>query len=122
MYVAITSIVALILVLSGIMKLRRDPRKVQTVHEVVGVPLSYFPLLALCELAGALGLVLGIFWPLLGIVAGIALALYFVGAILSHIRVGDLRGVVPAFLMFVAVAVALIIRLHLGPHPHWYKF
>ena len=122
MYVTITSIVALLVVLSGIMKLRRDPRKVQTVHEVVGVPLSYFPLLAICQIVGAVGLVLGIVWPLLGIVAGICLALYFVGAILSHIRVGDLGGVVPAFFMFVAVAIALIIRLHLGPHPHWYKF
>lgn len=122
MYVTITAIVALVVVFSGIMKLRRDPRKVQTVHEVVGVPLSYFPLLAVCQIIGAVGLVLGIVWPWLGIVAGIGLALYFVGAILSHIRVGDLRGIVPAFFMFVAVAIVLIIRLHLGPHPHWYKF
>lgn len=122
MYVTITLIVAIVVVFSSIMKLRRTPRTVRTIHEVVGVPLEYFPLLALCEVAGALGLVLGIFRPLLGIVSGIALVLFFVGAILSHLRVRDFGGAVPAFLMFVAVSIALAMRLHIGPHPHWYKF
>jgi hypothetical protein len=40
------------------------------------VPLTYFPLLAACEFAGALGLVLGIRWPPLGVAAGIGLVLY----------------------------------------------
>jgi len=60
MYVTITLIVAIVVVISSIMKLRRSPRVVQTIHEVVGVPLEYFPLLALCEVAGAVGLVVGI--------------------------------------------------------------
>ena len=107
---------------SGIMKIRRDPQIVRVIHEVVGVPLSYFPVLAACEIAGALGLVLGIFWPWLGVVAGVGLVLYFVGAIVSHLRVGDWKGVGPAVFMFVAAMIALIMRLHLGPHPHWYKF
>lgn len=50
------------------------------------------------------------------------LVLYCIGAILSHLRVKDFKGVGPAFFMFVAVTVALIMRLHLGPHPHWYRF
>jgi hypothetical protein len=107
---------------SAMAKIRRDPRVVHAIHEVVGLPLSYFPLLAACELAGALGLVLGIFWPPLGIIAGVGLALYFLAAILSHFRVGDFAGVGPAFFMWVAVMVALGMRLHLGPHPHWYRF
>ena len=122
MYVTITLIVAIVVVISSIMKLRRSPRVVQTIHEVVGVPLEYFPLLALCEVVGAVGLVLGIFRPLVGIVSGMALVLFFIGAILSHLRVRDFGGAVPAFLMFVAVTIALAMRLHLGPHPDWYKF
>jgi hypothetical protein len=122
LYVTITVIVAALVAVSAITKIRRDPRAVRTVHEVVGFPLSYFPLLAACEFAGALGLVLGIRWPLLGIIAGVCLALYFVGAVLSHLRVRDFTGWRPAFFMWVAVMLALGMRLHLGPHPHWYRF
>lgn len=121
MYLIVTLIVAVIVAFSAIAKIRRDPRVVRVIHEVVGVPLNYFPPLAGLELAGALGLVLGIFWPLAGILAGIGLALYFVGAILSHFRVGDFKGFGPAFFMWVAVMIALAMRLHRGPHPNWYR-
>jgi uncharacterized membrane protein YphA (DoxX/SURF4 family) len=120
-YLAITFVVAAIVAFSGVMKVRRDPRTVQVIHNTVGVPMSYFSLLAICEFAGALGLVLGIRWPLVGIAAGVALALYFLAAIISHLRVGDVKGLGPAVFMFVVVMVALTLRLHLGPHPHWYR-
>jgi hypothetical protein len=89
------------------------------VHEIVGVPLEYFPLLAACEFAGAVGAVVGIWWPLLGIAAGIGLVLYFAGAIVSHLRVGDIKGVGPAVFMAVLAAGALALRIltfKLGPN------
>jgi hypothetical protein len=122
LYLTVTLIVAAMVAFSAIAKIRNDPRVVHVIHDVVGFPLSYFPVLAAWEFAGALGLVLGIFWPLLGILGGVGLALYFIGAILSHFRVGDFRGFAPAFFMWVAVMIALGMRLHLGPHPHWYRF
>ena len=51
-YLVITQAVALIVAYSGIGKIRRDPLPVRVVHETVGVPLKYFPLLAACEFAG----------------------------------------------------------------------
>jgi DoxX-like family len=52
----------------------------------VGVPQSrLFPLGAL-KAAGALGLLVGLGVPLLGVVAAAGLALFFVGAILTHLR------------------------------------
>jgi hypothetical protein len=96
---------------SGLGKLRRDPKIVRIVHEVVGVPLSYFPHLAACEIAGALGLVLGIWWPFLGMAAGIGLVIYFVGAIVSHVRVGDVKGVGPAAFMLIISVAALALRV-----------
>jgi DoxX-like family len=60
-------------VFSGLGKIRRDPRQMRVVHEIIGVPLKYFPLLAACEFAGALGLVLGIWRPSLGVAAGVGL-------------------------------------------------
>lgn len=122
MYLTTTLIVAALVAFSAIAKIRRDPRVVRTIHDVIGIPMSYFPLLAACEFAGAVGLILGIFWPLLGIVAGVGLAIYFIVAILAHFRVGDFTGFGPAFFMWVAVMFALGLRLHLGPHPHWYRF
>jgi hypothetical protein len=57
------ALLAAMVAFSGLGKLRLDPRIVRIIHEVIGVPLKYFPLLAACEFVGALGLVLGIWWP-----------------------------------------------------------
>lgn len=98
-------------VFSGLGKIRRDPHQVLVVHETVGVPLKYFPLLAACEFAGGLGLVLGIWWPILRVAAAIGLILYFVGATVSHLRVGDFKGIGPASFMLVLAAAALATRI-----------
>jgi len=110
-YVVISIILAVMLIFSAVGKIRRDPGIVRTIHEIVGVPLKYFPLLAACEFAGALGLVLGIWSPPLGMAASIGLVLYFVGAIASHLRVGDLKGVGPAVFFCGLAAGALVLRL-----------
>jgi hypothetical protein len=67
--------------------------------------------LAACEFAGALGLVLGIWWPPLGVAAGIGLVLYFVSSVASHLRVGDVKGVGPAAFMLAVAAAALVMRI-----------
>jgi uncharacterized membrane protein YphA (DoxX/SURF4 family) len=110
-YLVITVLLAAIVTFSGIGKIRHDPYIVQSIHEVVGIPLKYFPLLAACEFAGALGVVLGIWWPYLGFAAGIGLVIYFVGATVSHVRVGDVKGIGPAAFMLVIAAAALALRI-----------
>lgn len=110
-YLGTTILLAAMLMFSGIGKIRRDLHIVQIIHEVVGVPLKYFRVLAACEFAGALGLVLGIWWPCLGVAAGIGLVLYFVGAVISHLRVADVKGIGPAAFMLVVAAAALVLRI-----------
>ena len=110
-YLVITILLAAIVTFSGIGKIRHDPRIVQVIHELIGVPLKYFSLLAACEFAGALGVVLGIWWPLLGVAAGIGLVIYFVGACVSHLRVGDVKGIGPAAFILVLAAAALALRI-----------
>ena len=110
-YPAITILVAPMVLWSAIGKIRRDPHQVRIVHEVVGVPLKYFPALAACEAAGAMGLLLGIMWPPFGVAAGIGLVLYFVGAIVFYLRVGDVKGVSPAVFMLTLAVGALVLRV-----------
>jgi hypothetical protein len=107
----ITPLFAIMVAFSGLGRIRGDPRIVKVIHETVGVPLRYLPLLAACEFAGALGLVLGIWWPPLGVAAGIGLVLYFVGAVVSHLRVGDFKGIGPATFMLVVAAGVLALRV-----------
>jgi len=110
-YLSVTILLAGMAAFSGVLKIRRDPRVVHVIHEVIGVPLRYFPLLAACEFAGALGLILGIWWLPLGMAAGIGLVLYFVGAVASHLRVGDAKGIGPAAFMLALAAGALVLRI-----------
>jgi hypothetical protein len=68
-------------------------------------------LLAACEFAGALGIVLGIWWPYLGMAAGIGIVVYFVGAVVAHLRVGDVKGIGPSAFLLVVAAAALALRI-----------
>jgi len=45
-YLVITVAFALMVSYSGVGKIRRHPLQVRVIHETVGVPLKYFPLLA----------------------------------------------------------------------------
>jgi uncharacterized membrane protein YphA (DoxX/SURF4 family) len=110
-FLVVAVVLASMVLFSGIGKLRNDPHIVKVIHETVGVPMKYFPLLAACEIAGAVGLVLGIWWPILGIAAAIGLVIYFLGAVVSHVRVSDIRGIGPAAMLLTMSAAALILRV-----------
>ena len=110
-YLLITVVFALMVFFPAIGKIRRGPLPVSVIHETVGVPLKYFRFLAACELVGAVGLLVGIWWRMAGIAAGIGLVLYFVGAVISHLRVGDVKGIGPAAFMLVLAAGALALRV-----------
>ncbi len=110
-YLGMAVVLALMLAFSGLGKIRRDRVPVKVIHETLGVPFKYFPLLAACEFAGALGLVAGIWWPALGVAAAIGVVLYFVAAVVFHLRVGDIKGIGPALFLLVLAAGALAVRL-----------
>jgi hypothetical protein len=73
--------------------------------------MRYLPVLAACEVAGAAGIVAGMWWPWLGVSAGVALVAYFVGAVVSHLRVGDVAGIGPAAFVLALVSSALVLRV-----------
>jgi hypothetical protein len=51
-----------------------------------GVPRSWWPWLGAAKAAGAVGLLVGLLVPVIGVIAGICLVLYFAGAVITVVR------------------------------------
>lgn len=81
----------------------------------VGVPTKALPLLAAAEIAGAIGLVVGFFWWPIGVAAAVGVVLYFVGAVIAHLRVKDVKNVAPAAVLAVLAVVELVLLLVTHP-------
>jgi uncharacterized membrane protein YphA (DoxX/SURF4 family) len=112
-YIIVAAVFTVMLTMSARMKLAREPVAVEVIGDVVGVPLQFFPVLALLEVAGGVGLLVGIGLKPLGVVAGACLVAYFIVAIASHLRKRDLipGHLGPAIVMLVISAAALALRL-----------
>jgi hypothetical protein len=73
--------------------------------------MRWLPWLAACEIAGAIGILIGIAWAPLGVIAALGLVFYFVGAIIAHLRAGDFKGMLtPVVPLLFSVAV-LVTRI-----------
>ena len=108
-YAVVAIGLSLALVASGAAKLTKQPRVVDAIGSL-GVPLAWFPALAMAEAAGAVGLVIGLWVPALGIAAGIGVVLYFTGAVATHVRAHDRELAAPLALGLLATA-AVVLRL-----------
>ena len=101
-YAVVAVVFGLANINSAVAKIRGVER-VTGVLTAAGVPSSWFVPLALLNLAGGIGLWIGIAWRPLGIAAATGLVLYFAGAVLTHVRAGDFRNIpLPAALLAVA--------------------
>jgi DoxX-like family len=107
-YGVVAVVLAGLLLASAASKLAR-PTSVVEFYTGIGVPLGMLPFLAACEIAGAAGLVAGIWYPPLGIAAAIGLVLYFLGAIGAHLRKSDFKGLPSPGVMLVAAGAALVL-------------
>jgi hypothetical protein len=75
-----------------------------------GVSESWITILGILKAAGAAGLLIGIDVPLIGVSAAIGLVLFFVGAIITHLRAHDYSfGLAIVFLLL--AVTALVLRL-----------
>jgi len=75
-----------------------------------GVPESWITMLGILKAAGAVGLLIGIGVPLIGMAAAIGLILFFVGAIITHLRAHDYSFGLAVVFLLLAVA-ALVLRM-----------
>ncbi len=75
-----------------------------------GVPESWLPRLGALKAAGAIGLLVGIGAPLIGMAAAAGLVLFFIAAIITHVRARDYSFGLAVVFLLLAVG-ALMFRL-----------
>jgi hypothetical protein len=74
--------------------------------DVKRIPRSWVPVLGVLLAAGSVGLLAGFAVPLLGTLAAGGLVLYFLGALIAHLRVGSRQLV--GWAVFISTAVAAL--------------
>jgi hypothetical protein len=106
--VVVSILLAALLVFTALRKLSHRPDVVAT-YTRVGVPEERLDQLAWILLAGAAGLIAGVFWPSIGVAAGIGLVVYFLLAIAAHLRAEDARSLpVPVAMELLAIASLIV--------------
>src|SRR5262245_2721624 len=106
MTIAVSLILAALLLTTAIRKLTHAPGVVET-YRRVGVPERRLNLLALILIAGAAGLVIGLWWRPLGVAAAVGLVIYFALAVAAHVRHRDLKPL-PTPSVFLVLSVAAL--------------
>ena len=107
-YVVVSVLLAIMLVFSA----TADFVRYQKVFEQMGkagVPESWLTKLGALKAAGALGVLVGIAVPIIGIAAAVGVVLFFVGAIITHVRARWLSFF--PVLYFTPAVAALVLRL-----------
>ncbi|MFB4279150.1 DoxX family protein [Nonomuraea sp. MTCD27] len=74
-----------------------------------GVPRSWWPWLGAAKAAGAVGLLVGLLVPVIGILAGAGLVLYFVGAVITVLRARSYVHIPYPLLYLAPVIVTLVL-------------
>ncbi|MFC4603703.1 DoxX family protein [Rhodococcus kronopolitis] len=106
----VSVLLALLLTFSAVGKLTKSDMQVESMTNV-NFPVDKMWMLAIAELAGAVGLIVGLFWWPIGLAAALGVAAYFLGAVVMHVRAND-KAVAPAgVLAIVALAAAVLIAL-----------
>ncbi|MFG2980043.1 DoxX family protein [Streptomyces sp. NPDC048258] len=108
-YAVVGGLLALVLTASATFTLQRNDQIVAGMRKVQ-VPDSWLPRLAALKAAGAIGLVAGLWVTPLGIAAAVGVTLYFVGAVITHLRAKDYE-LAPAAILTLIAAAALVLRV-----------
>ncbi|MGF0317563.1 DoxX family protein [Nocardia fluminea] len=105
-YVLVTVVAALWVGFSAFSLLRRAPFVVEPLVEY-GVPQTWWTPLGIAKALGSVGLLIGLFVPVIGILAAIGLILYFTGAVATVLRARSYKTVAFPVLYLAPVAAAL---------------
>jgi hypothetical protein len=108
-YAVVAVLLSLVLLMSARAKLTHDPKVTEGITGL-GVPLGMFPFLAAAEIAGAIGLIVGLWIAPLGIAAAVGVVLYFIGAVGAHLRRSDFKGVPTPMVILIVSGAVLALR------------
>ncbi|MET9603046.1 DoxX family protein [Streptomyces sp. NPDC006459] len=108
-YAVVGVLLALTLAASATFTLQRNDQIVANMQKVQ-VPDSWLPRLAALKAAGAIGLVAGLWVTPLGVAAAVGVTLYFIGAVIAHLRAKDYE-LAPAAVLTLVAAAALALRI-----------
>ena len=102
---------ALSILFSALGKIKRIPGAIEAISRV-GVKEKQYNQLAVLEILGGIGLVVGIWSKSIGVLAALGVCLYFIGAQTAHFRIKDsFKNLFPAFFLFLISAAVLILEL-----------
>ncbi|MEY2228131.1 DoxX family protein [Streptomyces sp. BF23-19] len=108
-YAVVGVLLALALTASATFTLQRNDQVVANMQKVQ-VPDSWLPRLATLKAAGAIGLVVGLWVTPLGVAAAAGVTLYFIGAVITHLRAKNYE-LAPAAVLTLVSTAALTLRI-----------
>jgi uncharacterized membrane protein YphA (DoxX/SURF4 family) len=108
--IVLSALLAVAFLASGGAKLAGAKQSLQ-IRDQLRVGAQLWRLVGALEVAGALGLAVGLVIPVLGIAAAVGLSLLMAGAIAAHGHAEDLRNAGPAALLLVLAVVTVVLRV-----------
>ena len=106
--IIVVALLGLIAAGTAVGKLTRAEPAVEGLY-AVGVRDSQVPMLAVLELLGCAGLIVGIWLPWLGVLSAACLTLYFLGAVMAHVRAkSGAAAIVPPLVILVICGAATL--------------
>jgi predicted membrane channel-forming protein YqfA (hemolysin III family) len=111
--IVLVILLAVVCVGSSLADWKKVPQIMESL-ERLNVPVAVRPLLPVFKMAGALGIIAGLRVKPLGIMAAFGLVLYFLGAVLFHMRAKDpVKESTPALALTAVAVLVLGLRLAL---------
>ena len=109
--VVLSSTLAALFAVLGVAKVLRQSSMISRT-ERLGFSVREIQGIGALEVAGAAGLVAGLFWPPAGIAAAVGLVALLIGAAVSHLRAGDgVKEIVPPIWLGLVSATAAVLAI-----------
>jgi hypothetical protein len=110
--VIVTVLLAILFTFSSSIKLLGAPQSL-AIRDHLGVTPVLWRVIGLLELAGVVGVLVGLAWMPIGVAAAIGLALLSVGAVAFHIRASDgFAKAAPAVIAILLALATAILQFH----------